>query len=49
MHVSDKKHDITVGLFVAHEALLLNHLRVVDEADELPHAQVNDTLWHIQR
>ena len=28
---------------------MLDHLRVVDEADELPIAQVNDSLWHVLR
>ena len=30
------------------EELLFDHLRVIDEADKLPLAKVNDPLWHRQ-
>ena len=44
---SYKEHDITVCLFLFTEQLLLNHLRVINEADELPLAEVDYPLVHI--
>ena len=38
--VTNKEHDVTVCLLVLLEKLLLDHLRMVHEADELPLAQV---------
>ena len=45
---SDEEHDITVGLLALLEELLFDHLRVVHEADELPLAQIDDLLRHVQ-
>ena len=40
-------HNITIGLFTSLEALLFDHLGVIDEANELPFAQVNYSLRHV--
>ena len=43
-----EEHDVAIGLLLLAEELLLDHLRVVDEANELPLAQVDDLLGHVK-
>lgn len=40
----DENHNITVGLFAFLETLLLDHLRVINEAYEFPLTQMQDSL-----
>ena len=44
---ADQEHDVAVRLLALLKEALLYHLRVVDEADELPLAQVDDALRHV--
>ena len=43
-----KQHDVTICFFVLFETLLFDHLSMIDEADELPLAQMDDALRHVQ-
>ena len=45
----DQEHDVAVSLFCPFKKLLLNHLRVIDEAYKLPLAKIDHSLWDIQR
>ena len=45
---SRQEHDVAVGLLALAKQLLFDHLSVVYEADELPLAQVNDALRHVE-
>ena len=45
---ANQNHDVTICLLRFTEELLFDHLRVIDEADKLPLAKVNDPLWHRQ-
>ena len=46
---ANKEHDVAVRLLELAEELLLDHLGVVDEADELPFTQMDDALRHVER
>ena len=45
----DEHHDVTVSLFRFLETFLLDHLSVINEANELPITQVNQPLRHVVR
>ena len=49
VHALDKNHDVAVGFLDFLKTLLLDHLRMVHEADELPVAQMNYSLRHTVR
>lgn len=43
----NENHDVTISFLALFKAFLLDHLRVVDKADELPFTEMKDSLRHI--